>query len=430
MPKIAIISNAKRSLDSVPLACAEEEDLEVIYVNHKQAIDGKEHTTPTISDYKELARIDDLDLVIDSSNDPQVESYLKNNLDHRIEVIRGQGSRLINSLLEENRKIHEEDKKNLWGQKEIYKLGIKLSSAMTIQEMADGIVECAMELTNTPAGSLMQYNATNNTMRVIGTRGFSNKFSKVQEWSVRKGGFTDHIMSKKETAIIPDVTKDSSFNDPVVLKEGIRSVMAVPLISEGSNIVGILYVDDFIPRSFTEDEIAELKLLATQAAFALQKISLLDELSKTKDYLEAVLNNSPDMIITTDDDTNIVEFNPGAEAMLGFKKEEVIGTSVERFYPNRNERRAIVEQTMQQGHISNYETQLITKKRDPLDISLSLSELKDKDGHVIGTVSISKDITQQKNLEKELKHSNAELAQKIEEVKKIDKMKSDFLCIV
>ncbi|MBI5555472.1 MAG: response regulator, partial [Elusimicrobia bacterium] len=82
------------------------------------------------------------------------------------------------------------------------------------------------------------------------------------------------------------------------------------------------------------------------------------------------------------------------------------------------------------GSVTNYETKLINKDGKLVDIGLTLSQLKDKEGNVIGTVGISKNITRQKMLEEELKRSNAELAGKIEEVKKLDKMKSDFLSVV
>lgn len=429
MPKVAIIGNGKECLDLVLLFC-EKKDIDLLYINHKHAVDSKKLGIPTISDFKQLAGIDNLDLVIDITNDPYVESYLIENLSDQVKVLKDSGTHLIRSLLEEKHKILEEAKKNLKSQKEIYELGIKLNSAMTVQEMADRIIECANKLTNTPAGSLMAYDAQSNVMRVIGVRGFSEKFSQVKEWLVRQGGLTDYIMQQKEPAVIADVTQTSSFDNPTLPEEGVRSVMAVPLISESSKIEGILYVDDFVSRTFTEDEIAELGLLATQAAFGLQKISLLDELSKTKDYLEAVLDNSADMIITTDKNTNIVEFNTGAEVMLGYKKEEVIGTSEERFYQNKNERRAIMVKVNEGGHVSNYETTLITKDRKPLEINLTLSQLKNKDNSVIGTVGISKDITLQKQLEEELKRTNAQLVQKIDEVRKIDRMKSDFLSIV
>lgn len=429
MLKVAIVGCDQGLLDLVPFF-HDEKGMDLVYVRHKNTGNITNLKVPTLSDYRDLTKIENLDLVINVSNDSQVEKFLAENLCSTVEVLGGQGNRLIWSLLEERRKIREETKKSLKNYREIYKLGIKLNSAMNIQDMAETIIECATKLTSTPAGSLVIYNAQTNTMRLAGIQGFSDRFSQVKEWPVRKGGLTSYLMQQKEPIVIADVTKESSFDNPVMLEEGVRSVVAVTLVSESDKIEGILYVDDFVPRTFTEDEITEMALLGTQAAFGLQKVSLLDKLSQAKEYMEAILNNSPDMIITTDHNTNIVEFNPGSEEMLGYTKEEVINSSVERFYPDKDERRKLMEKVNEFGHVTNYETKLLTKDKKLLDISLSLSHLKDGKGKVIGTVGMSKDITRQKELELELKRSNVELEQTIEEVKKIDKMKSDFLSTV
>ncbi len=429
MPKIAIIDGGKEIFDLLPFFRAEK-DVDLVYVSHNCSAYAEELGILTLSDIKELIGVADLDLVINISRDPEVERFLIERLDQQVEVLGRQGCRLIYSFLDERRKIREETRKNLNSYRAIYKLGIKLNSAMNLKEIANTIIECATRLTDTPAGSLVIYNPHSNTLQLAAIRGFSDKFSQLKEWPVRQGGMTEYIMQQREPVVIADVSKEPSFiNNPLTRREGVRSVMAVTLVCEGE-IKGILYVDDFVPRTFTEEEITELALLATQAAFGLQKVFLLDELSRTRDYLEAVVKNSPDMIITTDRKTNIVKFNPGAEAMLGYAKEEVIGASVERLYPNSSERRELMKEVNKFGSVINYATKLITKSGDLLDISLSLSQLKDKEGEVIGTVGISKDITEQKRLEDELKHSNIQLAQKIEEVKKIDKMKSDFLSIV
>ncbi len=431
MSKIAIIGGNRECFELVPFFYAEK-DMDLIYVTHNHTSDPSEIGIPTLSDFKELTGVKDLELVIDVSNDPEVEQFLNKNLNQDIEVLKKPGSRLVCRLLEERRRVQEETEKNLQSHKEIYKLGMDLNTAMNVEDMSNAIIDCAVKLTNTPAGSLVVYNAGRNTMRLAAIKGFSDKFSQVKEWPVRKGGLTDYLMHQKEPVVIPDVTKESAFDNPVMREEGVRSLMAVALVADDNNggVQGILYVDDFAPRDFSEEEITELALLANQAAFGLQKVHLLDALSQTKDYMEAILKNTPDMIITTDKNTNIVEFNPGAESMLGYSKQEVIGTTVERFYPNNAERREVMKKVNTLGKVTNYETKLITKTGKLLDISLSLSQLKDRDGHIIGTVGLSKDITRQKKLEEDLKRSNTELGHKIEEVKKIDQMKSDFLSTV
>lgn len=164
----------------------------------------------------------------------------------------------------------------------------------------------------------------------------------------------------------------------------------------------------------TSDEIEDLSVAFNQMAEGLErrteeKENYLRQLQDTKDYLSNILENSPDMIITTDLDTRIIEYNKGAERMLGYKREEVIGRSIEDFYPDREVRRRLMKEVNRKGGVSNYETTLKTKDGRKIDISLTLSQLKDNKGNVIGTVGISKDITRQKRAERKIRYEEKEL---------------------
>lgn len=342
----------------------------------------------------------------------------------------------LNQILIEIEGIKTEFANSISAQKVISDIGIKLTSANNINEISETILDCALTLTKTPAGSISLYDENESMLNLVAAKGFSPEFSRTKKYPVRKGGMTEHILKQKDPIVVNNIASQPSFNNPMMLKEKVSSLIALTLFCE-EKIVGILYVDDFVPRDFLPEQVAHLSLLAMQAAFGIEKIKLLTqlekknrELSETTEYMKAILDNSADMIITTDWETNIVEFNPAGERILGYKKEEVCGTSVENFYREAEERRKIMEKIHGEERIANYETKLRTKSGELLDISLSLSQLKDKEGSTIGTVGVSKDISKQKQLEKKLKDTNKQLEQKIKEVQKIDQMKSDFLSVV
>ncbi|MEW5721887.1 MAG: PAS domain S-box protein [Thermodesulfobacteriota bacterium] len=137
-----------------------------------------------------------------------------------------------------------------------------------------------------------------------------------------------------------------------------------------------------------------------------ERVAMEKALKETKDYLNNVLENAFDMIITTDNETNIVSFNRGAERILGYSRDEVLGRSVEMFYPNPEVRRSLMRRVEHfDGAVSNYETKLRRKDGRLVDISLTLSLLNDKDGRTIGTVGISKDITKRKQAEAQLRQT-------------------------
>ncbi len=134
------------------------------------------------------------------------------------------------------------------------------------------------------------------------------------------------------------------------------------------------------------------------------------ELEKTKNYLESILIYSTDMIITTDMEGRIVTFNKGAERMLGYQREEVVGKPMSDYYYHQEERGQLIKKIIERGvMITNYETRLVRKDGRVIDISLSLSLLRDENGTVIGTVGISKDITKLKLAQQQLREYSYKL---------------------
>ena len=142
-----------------------------------------------------------------------------------------------------------------------------------------------------------------------------------------------------------------------------------------------------------------------------QRVSLQEEVRRNKEYLENIIANSSDMIITTDLQGSIVTFNPGAEHMLGYGQEEVLGKHIEDLWKVPEQRRKLMGEVKARGFVSNYPATLIAKDRQEVEISLSLAELRDSDGRVLGTVGISKDFTEENRLRRQLIQQEAELRQ-------------------
>ncbi len=143
------------------------------------------------------------------------------------------------------------------------------------------------------------------------------------------------------------------------------------------------------------------------ANLAKEMWSRTEALSYETSYLQGILRCSDDMIITTDLDSCIVEFNPGAEKILGYSVEEMHGRHAGEIWEDPQERDRLMEQVTATGSISNYETRLKTKSGASREISLTLSLLTGDDGRVIGTVGVSKDITKEKAIKRELELLNS-----------------------
>lgn len=122
------------------------------------------------------------------------------------------------------------------------------------------------------------------------------------------------------------------------------------------------------------------------------------ELDRTREYLQDILDNSPVMIITTDLETKIVSFNRGSEETLGYSSDDVVGKEATIFYPNPEERHSLLRRVTQHGAVRDHRTNLLRKDGTTIPVSLTLAQLKNSQGQMIGTVGISKDISHRKCL--------------------------------
>jgi len=123
------------------------------------------------------------------------------------------------------------------------------------------------------------------------------------------------------------------------------------------------------------------------------------QLNTTREYLQNIIDNSPVLIITSNLEGNIVSFNRGAEESLGYKSSEVIGQSGSMLFIDPSLREDLIKQVRSTGKpVRDYSLEFRRKDGTPLPVSMTLSQLLDSSGRMIGIVGISKDISQRKAL--------------------------------
>ena len=179
------------------------------------------------------------------------------------------------------------------------------------------IIQYATRLTNTPAGSIALYNEAENSMELAATYGFSKKFTQQTNWTIRKNGLTERILNEEATVVINDVKELGETETPNITEEGIKSLIATPLVANRKTI-GIIYVDDFKPREFTKKNEAILALLATQAATAIEKLHII-ELTKRlaiTDELTSLYNHRHFVNLYKEEMSRAKRYNRSLSVML------------------------------------------------------------------------------------------------------------------
>jgi PAS domain S-box-containing protein len=117
--------------------------------------------------------------------------------------------------------------------------------------------------------------------------------------------------------------------------------------------------------------------------------------------LAAIVESSDDAILSVDLDGIIPTWNRGAEKLLGYTAEEVIGKPVAMLISpdKQGEEPEILERIRRGERVQDYETERLRKDGSPVAISLSVSPIMDAGGAVIGASKIGRDITERKRAE-------------------------------
>ncbi|HWP44267.1 MAG TPA: ATP-binding protein [Blastocatellia bacterium] len=222
--------------------------------------------------------------------------------------------------------------------------------------------------------------------------------------------------------------------------EGQTHIARYPLvIKEGAGIVVVGSRRAGFP---TENESLLLKVAANQAAIALDNARLfeivqrerakVEAAQKVRMHLAAIVESSGDAIISKSLEGTILSWNEGATQIFGYSADEVIGKSIYILIPpdRMDEEPMILEKLKLGERIDHYETVRVRKDGRPVDVSLSVSPIKDVNGRIIAASKIARDITGRKLMEQEREQLLAREKAAREQAEQANRLKDEFLATV
>jgi diguanylate cyclase (GGDEF)-like protein/PAS domain S-box-containing protein len=195
-------------------------------------------------------------------------------------------------------------------------------------------------------------------------------------------------------------------------KEGFTSALSLPLRGRQSTL-GTITLLRRQARPHGAAELALLRALADQAGVAVEDARSYEKLQgrmltlfrekkregQVKTFLENIVDRSADPIIATDLHGNFTFASRGAEEMFGLPKEELLGKKISQFYTGgEREARKIMKVLAKKEKLRNYETEFVGPGGKTISVILSASLLKDGQGNPLGTLGVSREITEYKNL--------------------------------
>lgn len=135
------------------------------------------------------------------------------------------------------------------------------------------------------------------------------------------------------------------------------------------------------------------------------------KLEEQQALMASIVNSSDDAIISKDIDGIITSWNKGAEKTLGYTASEMIGNSVNRLIPisHIEEEEHILKAVKEGKSVEHFETKRVKKDGVLIDVSITISPVRDAIGKVVGASKIMRDITDSKKTEEELIRYNTDL---------------------
>ena len=191
------------------------------------------------------------------------------------------------------------------------------------------------------------------------------------------------------------IREDSAFSHTPVILLSARA-------GEESRVEGLhAGANDYLVKPFTARE------LLARVASHLAMSRVRREQSIAAHRLAAIVESADDAIVSKDLNGIVTSWNRAAERIFGYTAEEMVGRSIITIIPpelHSDEPRIL--QTIASGkRIDHFETVRVTKSGERLEVSLTISPVKDERGRIVGAAKIARDITQQKKAERALRTS-------------------------
>jgi len=156
-------------------------------------------------------------------------------------------------------------------------------------------------------------------------------------------------------------------------------------------------------------DISDRKKIAEELRRANEELYLrtAEQLGEYRSRLASIIDTSEDAILSKALDGTITSWNKGAERIYGYSAEQVIGKNISMLTPSDrpDEIPEILKKIARGESIEHYESTRVTKDGRHLDVSISVSPLRNAIGEIVGASAIARDITAQKHSEAQLRQS-------------------------
>lgn len=360
-------------------------------------------TTESSSISKELAELRKLALDIKALLSSQKEMLAKAKLSLPPGVSDGL-SQLASALERISRTVADEEQR-LTQLQALAEISSVVNSSLDLTTVLNEVMDTIIKLTGAERGFLMLKNETGGLDFRI-ARNVDRETLQASAFEISRT-IVERVARSGEAVVTTNAQEDPRFGkQESVVAFNLRSILCVPLKVKGV-ITGVIYSDNRVRTGlFNENDRDILAAFSNQAAVAIENARLfesvkhsLDEVTRLKNLLDSVFASINSGVITTDVGDSVTLFNRAAETILNVKSDQVIGKKYDTVLPPIDGKLAQTLTAVKTADKSfALEANPNLPGRGAVDLSLSITPLKNAEWQTQGAAIVVDDQTERKRL--------------------------------
>ncbi|HVW55882.1 MAG TPA: PAS domain S-box protein [Rhizobiaceae bacterium] len=309
----------------------------------------------------------------------------------------------VQNDISERKKMEEELALRVEEQAALHEFTRSLQHALSLGDLYGPALDAIQRALRCRRASILLFDKA-GVMRFVAWRGLSDVYRAAVEghspWSPDVDDPDPICLAAVEKADLSDALKSA------IREEGIEAAAFIP-IQEGGRLLGkfMVYYDQV--HSFTDREIELARTLADQLGFSIERVRA----RKATQQLISIVESSHDAIVSKDLDGIVMTWNRSAERLFGYTAEEIVGKPITTIIPaDRLQEEPEILRRIRNGEVlDHFETIRRRKDGGLVDISLTISPVRDAKGRIVGASKIARDITDRKEAEAKIRASEQRL---------------------
>ncbi|MEW7281262.1 adenylate/guanylate cyclase domain-containing protein [Aquimarina sp. 2201CG1-2-11] len=275
-----------------------------------------------------------------------------------------------------------------------------ISSELELNALIQLIMNKAAEITKADRSSLFLVDEETGELWTVFAKGLENKIVRT------KKGIVAQVAKSKKASIVNDPYNHPYFDPSIDKKTKYRtkSILSVPVFNAENKVLGVVQAINKYEDGFDTDDLDILIGFASQIRITIENAKLFDQIQNMKNYLNVLVQNLDNAIVSIDTSYRIKTINDTFYTMFGLdRKNDLTNTHIDDLNNVLKSQFAYCKETLNTGkkvYRDNLKVLINTQKS--ITINVSVLPMLDANGNIIGVICVFNDISKEKRIQSNL----------------------------